>query len=147
MAYTKRPAGGIIIEYSSVLTANWLGPWVEVEGVAGTITLPGGSPSKVDITTHRDIITYGGFKQNGAGLIDVTDLAFMILADPDSAGYQFVLADMAARNARDYRITYPGVTRKHGVRGQISVAPSGDPADYLRSQCTVLANAVNFNVV
>jgi hypothetical protein len=145
---TKRPAGGMIIERSNTTTLDWLGPWTAIGLIAATanITLPGGAPSKVNITTHDDIVSTGGYVQNGAGLIDVTDLGFEILLDPDDTQLQAMQADMSARTTRDYRIRFPVVTRKWGVRGQISIASNADGTNYLRSQVTVLANAINFNV-
>ena len=147
MPYTKRPSGGTKVEVSQTTTANWLGPWTQIQGVTGDITTPGGTPSKVNITTHDDVITYGGFTQNGSGLADVNDLNFDMLFDPDDAGHQALLADFAARTVRDYRITFPGVTRKYGVRGQIGLG--GGKAElngYLHYTATVMANTVNFNV-
>lgn len=147
MAFTKRPAGGIKIERATVTTSGWVGPWEQIPGAMATITLPGGTPTKVDITTHDDVLAYGGFKQNGAGLADVTDVAFTILIDPDDTVHQALLADLAARTARDYRITFPGgVIRKWGTRGQVGVAPSGDINDYLKAQLTILSNVISFNV-
>jgi hypothetical protein len=147
----KRAAGGMIIERSTVLsnfTSGWTptGPWTPIAQVAATanITLPGAAPSKVNITTHDDIITFGGFVQNGAGLADVTDLSFEILTDPDDAQFKAMLVDMSTRAARDYRITFPGVTQKWYIAGQISVASNADGTNYLRSTCTVLANKVLF---
>jgi len=138
----------MIIERSNTTTLDWLGPWTAIGLIAATsgITLPGGQPSKVNITTHDDIITLGGYVQNGAGLIDVTDLGFEILLDPDDAQLQAMQADMSARTARDYRIRFPAVTRKWGVRGQLAMASNADGTNYLRSTVTVLANAINFNV-
>lgn len=147
MAYTKRPSGGTIVERSTVTTANWLGPWAAIPGVTGDITLPGGQPSKIDITTHDDVVTYGGFRQNGAGLADTTDTAFELLLDPDDTTHQALMADFAARTARDYRITFPGgVVKKYGTRGQIGISPRAELNGYLRAQVTILANVVNFNV-
>ncbi len=147
MAYTKRPAGGIKIERCTATTTGWLGPWEQIPGAMATITLPGGTPTKVDITTHDDVLTYGGFKQNGAGLADVTDLQFTVLLDPDDTVHQALLTDLAARTARDYRITFPGgVSRKWGCRGQVGFNPSGDINDYLKAQVTVLSNTISLNV-
>jgi len=145
---TKRPAGGMIIERSNTTTLDWLGPWTAIGLVMATsaITLPGGQPTKVNITTHDDIITYGGFVQNGAGLIDVSDLGFEILLDPDDSQLQSMQTDMINRTVRDYRIKFPNVTRKWGVRGQMAMGSSADGTNYLRSNVTVLANAINFNV-
>ena len=145
---TKRPAGGMVIERSNTTTLDFLGPWTAIGLIAATanITLPGGAPSKVNITTHDDIVSTGGYVQNGAGLIDVTDLAFEILLDPDDTQLQAMQADMSARTTRDYRIKFPGVTRKWGIRGQISIASNADGTNYLRSQVTVLANAISFSV-
>jgi hypothetical protein len=138
----------MVIARSNTTTLDFLGPWTAIALVTATasITLPGASPSKVNITTHDDVITFGGFIQNGAGLADVTDLSFEILMDPDDAQHQAMLADMAARTTRDYRITFPSITRKWGVRGQIGMASSGDGTNYLRTTCTVLANVIRFNV-
>jgi len=151
MPYEKRPSGGIIIEASTVLTANWLGPWLEINGVTGDITLPGASPSKVDILTHRDVLTYGGFGQNGAGIAEVTDLAFDLLCDPMDSTFLSLIADMSSRAARDYRITFPPggvtpVTTKWGVRGQVGMTNRGPLKGYLMSSVTVLANVIKFNV-
>lgn len=144
---TKRPSGGTIVARSNVTTADWLGPWTQIAQVTGDITLPGGNPSKIDITTHDDVITYGGFRQNGAGLSDVTDPSFDILLDPDDAQHQALITDFQNRTARDYRFTYPGgVTRKWGVRGQVSLASRAELNGYLRATVTILANVVNFNV-
>lgn len=145
----KRPAGGMILERSNTTTLDFLGPWTAIAQVAATanITLPGGAPSKVNITTHDDVVAFGGFVQNGSGLIDVTDMTFEILLDPDDTQHQGLLADMAARTVRDYRIRFPvGVTRKWGIRGQISLASNADGTNYLRTNVTVMANVVNFNV-
>jgi hypothetical protein len=138
----------MIIERSNTTTLDFLGPWTAIAVVSATqsIALPGASPSKVNITTHDDIITFGGFIQNGAGLADVTDLTFEILLDPDDAQQQAMLVDVGARTARDYRIRFPGVTRKWGITGQLSMASSADGGNYLRTQCTVLANRISFNV-
>lgn len=146
---TKRVAGGMVIERSNTTTLNFLGPWTAIGLIAATanITLPGGNPSKVNITTHDDIVSTGGFVQNGAGLIDVSDLGFEILLDPDDTQLQSMQADMLARTVRDYRINFPSpVVRKWGIRGQISFASNADGTNYLRSQVTVLANVISFNV-
>ena len=145
---TKRVAGGIGIDRSNTTTLDFLGPWTAIALVSATaaVTLPGASPTKVNITTHDDIVTYGGLVQNGAGLMDVTDLSFEIFLDPDDSQQQSMLVDMAARTARDYRIRFYGVTRKWGITGQISIAGTADGANYLRAQCTVMANRTSFNV-
>ena len=145
---TKRPAGGMIIERSTTTNPDFAGPWTAIGQIAATanITLPGGAPSKVNITTHDDIVSTGGYVQNGAGLIDVTDLAFEILLDPDDAQLIAMQADMSGRVTRAYRIRFPGVTKKWGIRGQISIASNADGTNYLRAQCTVLANVISFDV-
>jgi hypothetical protein len=138
----------MIIERNDATTVGWTGSWTAIGLIAATanITLPGGAPSKVNITTHDDIVATGGYVQNGAGLIDVTDLTFEILLDPDDTQLQGMQTDMSNRVTREYRIRFPGVTRKWGIRGQISIASNADGTNYLRAQCTVLANAINFNV-
>ena len=146
MPYAKRPAGGILIERSTVTTADYLGPWQQIPGAAGDVTLPGGTPSKVDITTHDDVITFGGFKQNGAGLADTTDASFDLFLDPDDTVHQAMLADLAARTARDYRFSFPGVTRKWGTRGQLGITPKGEMNGYLKATVTVLSNTISHNV-
>jgi hypothetical protein len=145
----KRPAGGMIIERSNTTTLDFLGPWTAIGQIAATanITLPGGAPSKVNITTHDDIVATGGYVQNGAGLIDVTDMSFEILLDPDDTQLQAMQADMSARTTRDYRIRFPApIIRKWGIRGQISIASNADGTNYLRATVTVLANVINFAV-
>lgn len=146
MPYTKRPSGGTVVSRSNTTTADYLGPWTAVAGVTGDITLPGGTPSKIDITTHDDVITYGGFRQNGAGLADTTDLAFDLLLDPDDAQHQALLVDLSARTARDYKLDFPGVTRNWGTRGQIGIGATAELNGYLKARCTVLANTLSFNV-
>src|SRR5262245_59056830 len=147
MPYTKRPSGGTKIERSTTTTADWLGPWTQILGVTGDITLPGGTPAKIDITTHDDVLTYGGFRQNGAGLADTTDTSFELLLDPDDTGHQALYTDFTNRTARDYRITFPGgVIRKYGTRGQLGISPRAELNGYLRATVTILANTVNFNV-
>lgn len=145
MPYTKRPAGGTIIERSTG-GLDWLGPWEEIDGTTGDYTLPGSQAAKVDITTHRDILTYGAIKQNGAGIADVTDPSFDILYDPDHAGHQALITAAKNRTVMDFRFTYPGVTRKEGVRGQLSIAKRAPIGGYLMLTVTILANAINDNV-
>jgi hypothetical protein len=147
MPYTKRPTGGTKIDRSNTTTADYLGPWTQIAGVAGDITLPSGTPSKIDITTHDDVITFGGFRQNGAGLADTTDLSFDMFFDPDDAQHQAMLADLSGKVARDYRITFPGgVSRKWGTRGQIGISAMAEINGYLKAKVTVLANTISFNV-
>jgi hypothetical protein len=147
MPYTKRPAGGTKVERSTTTTADWAGPWEQIPGVTGDITLPGGQPSEVDITTHDDVLTYGGWRQKGAGLADTQNPSFDLLLDPDDAVHQALLADLSARTARDYRFTFPGwVVKKYGVRGQVGMTKRAPINGYLMATVTILANVVDFDV-
>lgn len=146
MAYTKRPAGGIQFQRATTTTVG-ASTFETIPGFTATITLPGGQPTKVDITTHDDVLTFGRFKQNGAGLADVTDPGGTVLFDPDDTVHQAMLADFAAGTARDYRFIFPGgIVKRWGCRGQLGISPNGDINGYLQAQVTVLANTVDFDV-
>lgn len=144
---TKRPAGGTIVAISTSTSNDWLGPWTTIPGIMGSVSLPGGQAQKVDITTHDDITTYGRFRQNGAGISDVTDPSWTMLWDPDDATHAILLAAFTAGSTRDFRFTFPNVTKKYGVNGQVSIGNGqADVGDYLKYQVTVTANKINFNV-
>jgi hypothetical protein len=147
MAFTKRPAGGTKVEIATT-TLTWLGPWTTVNGFTGTINLPGGTSSKVDITTHDDVLALGRLRQNGAGLADVSDPGGTVMWDPDDAIHQMLLAGFLAGSVYQFRFTFPGgVIKKYGVQGQISVGtPTADINGYLQTPLTIVANAVKFDV-
>lgn len=150
MPYEFRDGGGFIIEYASVLDPLFVGPWVEVEGVTGDITLPGVTPSKVDVTTHRGLLT-NKFTANAAGIGEVTDLSFDIFLDIMNVTHQQLLADIAVLAVRDYRITFPPggvtpVTTKWGVRGGIGMTNRGVMKGKQMSTVTVMAQVVDFSV-
>ena len=147
MAYTKRPTGGTKLQRCTGTNVDWLGPWQDIPGLTGTINLPGGTPTKVDITTHDDVASLGRFKQNGAGLSDVPDPGATLLFDPDDSVCQALQADFAAGTVRQYRIVFPNVTRKWGVEGQVGLGQGSAPIDgYLQVPFSVVANKINFNV-
>ena len=147
MPYAKHDGAGVIIERCTGTNLDWLGPWQAIPGFSGSPTLPGGTASTYDATTH-DEAAATGFKQKRAGLADVNDVSGPCFWDPDdTAVHQLILTDMAARTVRQYRIRMFGVTRKYGVEGQISMGNLTANIDGgLTATLTIAANKVNFNV-
>ena len=150
----KRYGGGMIWEVSASPTTTgtaWTGPWTVIPQVMGTITLPGGTATKIDITTHDDIITYGKIRQNAGGIADVTDPGGSILWDPDDTVHQKLLAAFQAGSVFQFRFTFASstgvVTKKYGAMGQVSIGNgTSDINGYVTYPVTVVANTVNFNV-
>lgn len=148
---TKRHGGGMVWDIASTQGLSWLGPWTPIPQVTGPITLPGGTSTKIDITTHDDIVTYGRIKQNGGGLADVTDPGASILWDPDDTVHQKLLAAFQAGSVFQFRFSFPSstgaVTKKYGVQGQVSIGNGqADMNGYVTYPITVVANQINFNV-
>ena len=58
-----------------------------------------------------------------------------------------MLADMSARTVRDYRIVFPRHHEEVGhPRADRDRVSNADGTNYLRSQVTVIANVINFDV-
>jgi hypothetical protein len=147
MPYTIRNGAGIIVERATGLNLDWLGPWQVIPGFTGTVTGPGGVAKTWDATTHESAAATG-FTQKKTGISDVSDPGGTLLLDPDDTVHQALYSDMAGRIVRQYRFTYPGVTRRHGVEGQISVG--GSQADInagLTAQVTIAAQRVNLTTM
>jgi hypothetical protein len=148
MAFNKRDGAGLKFEKATGTNLDWLGPWVVVPGVMGTVPLPGGTAASYDATRHDDVLAGQITKQKRAALADIPDLQITMMWDPAATEHQALLTDMGARTVRQYRFTAFGVAApKYGVSAQIVVgSPQADINGGLTAQITLIVSATNFVV-
>lgn len=143
---TPRFGGGTLVKRATT-TGEGATTFVEIPGIKGDITLPGGQAAKIEIQTHNDIAASGRRKLYGAGLQDTQDLSFELLFDPDDATHQAMLTDSEDGSIREYEITFAdGVTRKWKVLAAVgNFTPRAPENDFLRCQFALFVRKLNTN--
>ena len=146
--FTKRLGGGTLVQWTTN-TAAWTGvTWVTIPGMTGTITLPGGTPSTIDVTTHDDIVAGGRFQQNAAGLAQVPDLGGTFILDTENDIHQSIMAHVISGTVRYFRFCPPGSVSGHflGATGQLGFSAQADMNGVVGGQLVIKAQTVKFDV-
>lgn len=147
LVHTKRLGAGTLVQWNTGTTA-WSGPWVTIPGMTGTITLPGGTPSDIDVTTHDDVAAGGRFQQKAAGLAQVPDLGGTFILDTENDIHQAIVAHVISGTARYFRFCPPGSLTGHfmGAYGQIGFSAQADINGTVNGTLTIKAQQVKFDV-
>lgn len=147
LVFTKRLGAGTLVQWNTG-TGAWAGPWVTIPGMNGTITLPGGTPSDIEVTTHDDVVAGGRFQQKAAGLAQMPDLGGSFLLDPSNDIHKSIVAHVQSGTARYFRFCPPGVTTGdfYGAYGQLGFTAQADLNGTLSGTLTIKAQSVNFAV-
>lgn len=148
ITHTKRLGAGTAVQWTTN-TASFLNvTWVTIPGMTGTITLPGGTPSTIDVTTHDDVISGGRFQQNAAGLAQVPDLGGTFILDTENDVHRQIMADVISGTVRYFRFIPPGSTsgRYLGAYGQIGFSAQADMNGVVGGTLTIKAQGVRFDI-
>lgn len=145
--FTKRLGAGTLVQWNTS-SASFAGPWVTIPGMTGTITLPGGTPSTIDVTTHDDIVSGGRFQQNAAGLAQVPDLGGTFIFDSENDIHQEIVAHVISGTVRYFRFCPPGSLTGHflGAIGQLGFTAQADMNGTVSGTLTIKAQSVSFTV-
>ena len=116
--------------------------------MTGTITLPGGTPSDIDVTTHDDVYAGGRFQQKAAGLAQVPDLGGTFILDTENDIHQSIMAHVISGTVRYFRFCPPGTTTGKflGCVGQIGFSAQADINGVVGGTITIKAQSVSFTV-
>jgi hypothetical protein len=147
LTFTKRLGAGTLVQWNTT-SANYTGPWVTIPGMQGTITMPGGTPSTIDVTTHDDVAAGGRFVQNAAGLAQVPDLGGTFILDTENDIHQAIMQHVISGTTRYFRFCPPGSTtgRFLGCVGQLGFTSQADINGTVGGTLTIKAQSINFNV-
>ena len=147
LLFTKRLGGGTLVQWNTG-TLGYAGPWVTIPGMTGTITLPGGTPSTIDVTTHDDVAAGGRFQQNAAGLAQVPDLGGTFILDTENDIHQSIMAHVISGTVRYFRFCPPGTTTGHflGCVGQLGFTAQADLNGTVGGTLSIKAQSVSFSV-
>lgn len=148
LAFVKRLGAGTLLQWHTG-TGVWVGPWVTIPGMTGTITLPGGTPSDIVVTTHDDVAAGGRFEQKAGGLAQVPDLGGTFILDAANDIHKSILAHVISGTARYFRFCTPGITTGdfYGAYGQVGFTAQADLNGTVGGTLTIKAQQVNFAVV
>ena len=147
LAFVKRLGAGTLVQWNTT-SASFAGPWTTIPGMTGTITLPGGTPSTIDVTTHDDVAAGGRFQQNAAGLAQVPDLGGTFILDTENDIHRSLMAHVISGTVRYFRFCPPGSTTGSflGAVGQIGFSAQADINGTVGGTLTIKAQEVSFSV-